>query len=337
MTHTVKNDIILSTHHLTVGYGKKSLPLFENLNLELRASELICFMGPNGIGKSTLLRVLAGLQKSLGGNIKYGNSDESMDAHAISVVLTDKVKSAAMTVKDLVTFGRYPYMDWSLKLSARDEEIIQESIRQLRIDYLSDRKLYELSDGQLQMVMIAKALAQDTPIILLDEPTAHLDLNNRVEIMNLLRSLARKTNKAIVIATHELDLAIQTADTIWLTGKNKNLLPGIPVDLILNDSFDEIFQFKGFDLKTGKIQHEPFRETAIQLTGDGHALLWTKNALERNGYTITKVKTEIRVSIAEKNGRITWDLTSPINQETFDSLYELVEAISKLHQTNVVD
>jgi iron complex transport system ATP-binding protein len=284
-------------------------------------------MGPNGIGKSTLIRVLAGLQKQLSGQVKYGESFQGADAHSVSVVLTDKVKSAVMTVKDLVTFGRYPYMDWSLSLSASDEKIIQRSIKQLRIEHLVDKKLYELSDGQLQMVMVAKALAQDTPIILLDEPTAHLDLNNRVEIMNLLRSIARKTKKAIVVATHELDLALQTADIIWLTVKNKNILTGIPEDLILNDSFDEIFQFKGFDLKTGKIQHEPFRKTTINLMGSGHPLLWTKNALERNGYTITQEESEIRISIEEENDRFVWSLKSPSNQSEHDTLQALVEVL----------
>jgi iron complex transport system ATP-binding protein len=321
-----KNNILLSTSDLTIGYGNK-LVLFENLNLALKASELICFMGPNGIGKSTLIRVLAGLQKPLSGQMRYGESLQSKDSHSISVVLTDKVKSEVMSVTDLVTFGRYPYLDWNLKLSNNDEEIILQSIRQLRIEHLVNKKLYELSDGQLQMVMVAKALAQDTPIILLDEPTAHLDLNNRVEIMNLLRGIARKTGKAIVIATHELDLALQTADTIWLTGKNKNILTGIPEDLILNDSFDAIFQFKGFDLKTGKIQHEPFRETNINLIGDGHALLWTKNAFERNGFNIVQEESEIRISIKEENGKFVWSLTSPFKQSEFDTLNALIETI----------
>lgn len=324
-----KNNALLTTSDLTIGYGTK-LTLFENLNLALKASELICFMGPNGIGKSTLIRVLAGLQKPLSGQVKYGESLQSKDSHSISVVLTDKVKSGVMTVKDLVTFGRYPYLDWSLKLSDKDEEIIHESIRQLRVEHLVDKKLYELSDGQLQMVMIAKALAQDTPIILLDEPTAHLDLNNRVEIMNLLRGLARKTGKSIVIATHELDLALQTADTIWLTGKNKNILTGIPEDLILNDSFDEIFRFKGFDLKTGKMQHEPFRDTSINIIGQGHALLWTKNALERNGYTIAEEKSEIRITIKEENGMFVWSFTSPIKQTEFNTLRAVIDELTNI-------
>src|SRR5690606_34326801 len=119
----------------------------------------------------------------------------------------------------------------------------------------------------------------DTPVLLLDEPTAHLDLNNRVEIMNILRHLSRSTGKAILLATHELDLALQTADRIWLTGNAANIIEGIPEDLVLNGVFDQIFRFKGYDLKTGKVLHEPFRKTTIQLSGEGPAYLWTKNAL----------------------------------------------------------
>jgi len=133
--------------------------------------------------------------------------------------------------------------------------------------------------------MIARALAQDTPVLLLDEPTAHLDLNNRLEIMNLLRQLAREKNKAILLATHELDLALQTADKIWLAAGNK-LKYGIPEDLVLDGSFDQVFQFKGYDLKTGKVQHEAYRRTAVRLIGEGPVLLWTKNALERSGFSV---------------------------------------------------
>ena len=154
--------------------------------------------------------------------------------------------------------------------------------------------------------MIARALAQETAIILLDEPTAHLDLNNRVEVMRLLRLLAHDTNRAILVATHELDLALQTTDLIWLAGKNKNIITGIPEDLVLNGTFDSIFEFKGFDLKTGKVQHEAHRGRTVQLIGDGHQLLWTKNALERSGYEITKGVGVHVVSIQSKRDATEW-------------------------------
>jgi iron complex transport system ATP-binding protein len=181
-----------------------------------------------------------------------------------------------------------------------------------------------LSDGQKQMVMIARALAQDTPVIILDEPTAHLDLNNRVEIMRLLKTLTRTLNKAILLATHELDLALQTADTIWLTGKQKDIITGIPEDLVLQGAFDEIFQFKGFDLRTGKMQHRIFRASTILLKGEGHAFLWTRNLLERNGFGVSDGGM-LTVEVKRDRDSYTWVVNE---QKSFSSLGELLVHIS---------
>ena len=269
----------LSAKNLAIGYEKGNL-LFESVNLSLYKGQLVCFMGPNGIGKSTLIRTLAGLQKPVAGMVSGTGSKK------IAVVLTDQVAKGMMTVRDLVSYGRYPYLNWSVKMEAADQAIINEVIDKVHLGRLIERPLIELSDGQLQMALIARALAQDTPVLLLDEPTAHLDLNNRVEIMGILRTLARKNNKAVLIATHELDLALQTADLIWLATHHKSIHCGIPEDLVLDGSFDEVFRLKGFDLKTGKILQQPFRKVTIQLQGDGPVYLWTKNALERNGYRV---------------------------------------------------
>src|SRR5258708_963006 len=170
---------------------------------------------------------------------------------------------------------------------------------------MANKKLEELSDGQLQLAMIARAIAQETSILLLDEPTAHLDLNNRVEIMKLLLNLARKKNKAIVVATHQLDLALQMADNIWLATPNRKIKTGIPEDLVLDGSFDEIFKFKGFDLKTGKIQHQSFRNIPVNLKGEGYEFLWTKNALEREGFLISDDET-ISILIDNNNKSTVW-------------------------------
>lgn len=317
----------LLTQNLTVGYKKRNdNALFSNLNLSIRAGELVCFMGPNGVGKSTLIRTLAGLQKPLSGDLYLDGKTGNKLPEKIAVVLTDKVSISTMSVYELITFGRYPYLGWSVILTERDRKIIDTSIKQVRIEHLVGKSLHELSDGQLQLVMIARALTQDSSVILLDEPTAHLDLNNRVEIMNLLRKIARHYNKAILVATHELDLALQTADLIWLAGKNKNILTGMPEDLVLNGSFDEIFEFKGFDLKTGKIHHESYRGISIQLIGEGPEFLWTKNALERNGFNVTN-NGDLSVQIIKKPEGYSWLLNQGGKIVTSNSLASVIKSI----------
>jgi len=316
---------IAQTIDLSVGYSKagKVLCLFEKLNLTLAAGELVCFMGPNGIGKSSLIRTLAGLQKPLDGNIHIPKEK------AVALVLTDKITANHMSVYDLISYGRYPYLNWNISLSEKDHALINEAIALVHIEPLINKRLYELSDGQLQMAMIAKALTQDTTILFLDEPTSHLDLNNRVEIMNTLRELSRTAGKAILVATHELDLALQTADRIWLATHDKKIKEGIPEDLVLDGSFDQVFQFKGFDLKTGKVHHKAYRNISVNLSGEGHEYLWTKNALERAGYEIGK-NSQIRIHIKTSGSSTSWSVTSEsINQE-YNSLAGLLYSLQSI-------
>jgi len=311
----------LQAKDLAVGYrvGQFEDVLFEGVNLALKSGKLTCFMGPNGIGKSTLIRVLAGLQKPLAGTISIP------DEKKIALVLTDKITATNMTVWDLVSYGRYPYLGWAISFSNDDYKIIEQSIKDVGIKDLSNKKIEELSDGQLQLAMIARALAQETPVLLLDEPTAHLDLNHRVEIMKLLLGLARKKNKAILVATHELDLALQTADEIWLATTNKKIKTGIPEDLVLDGSFDDIFQFKGFDLKTGKIQHTSHQVKSIHLKGEGHEFLWTKNALEREGFSISD-QGSISVAVTNDGSNLKWQA----KDSTFSNIEELLDSLKKI-------
>ncbi len=316
------SESALSFNNLSVGYqqGKTPKILFDSIDLSLKAGELVCFMGPNGIGKSTLLKTLAGLTPPL------SSSKTNIDSKKIAIVLTDRVHAMHMRVRELVSYGRYPYLNWQVQLKEADEAAIDDALKLLHLENIADKDINTLSDGQLQMVMIARAIVQDTPIILLDEPTAHLDLNNRVEVMNMLRKLARESNKAILVSTHELDLALQTADLLWLADDQK-LLTGIPEDLVLDGSLDRIFQFKGFDLKTGKVFHESYRGVSIQLIGEGHEYLWTKNALERSGYEVGENGT---LKIQIQNSR--FEISNGVNCW---GIYELLKEIDKHAKTSV--
>jgi iron complex transport system ATP-binding protein len=312
--------IALQTTNLEVGYKKnnQNQVLFEPLSLTLTQGELVCFMGSNGIGKTTLIKTLAGIQAPIMGTVTRH--------YSTAIVLTDKISGSLMTVRDLVTYGRYPHLNWWLTLNDEDHQLIENAIRKVHLESIADKQLSQLSDGQLQMAMIAKALAQDANILLLDEPTAHLDLNNRVEIMNLLRLLARETNKTILVATHELDLALQTADKIWLATQDKKIVTGIPEDLVLDGTFDTVFQLKGFDLKTGKISHTPYRKTLVQVEGSGPEYLWTKNALERNGYELEADAPTI-IRILTLSNKINWELSHDNINTQFNSLAELLRAL----------
>ncbi len=236
-------SVILQTTKLAIGYKKTAIQ--SNLNLEVQTGELICLIGPNGCGKSTLLRSMAGLQKSLNGTITLNNKDlqelsNTEKALVLSLVLTDKIEVENLTVFELVFTGRYPHTSWLGNSNSIDQEKTLEAIEMVQLSHKKDSPINELSDGEKQRAMIAKALAQDTALIFLDEPTAHLDLPNRVDIILLLRKLAKKTNKAIVLSTHELDLAIQASDQLWLMNEN-GIECGKPKSLVAKGLIQKTF------------------------------------------------------------------------------------------------
>ncbi|HNP18184.1 MAG TPA: ABC transporter ATP-binding protein [Fulvivirga sp.] len=323
------NLTILKTDNLSIGYksGKKQSEVMSNINVELKRGQLVCFMGPNGVGKSTLIRTLIGAQKALAGKIFIEDKDFAKISAAelsklVSVVLTDKINAGNMSVRELVTLGRYPHLNWSVTPNAADLKQIELAIDQAKVRPLENRKIYELSDGQLQKVMIARALCQDTPILILDEPTAHLDLNNRIEMINMLSDLAKETNKAILMATHELDLALQSADRIWLVGMNQPIINGFPEDLVLNGKIDAVFELKGFDLRTGRLEKK-VGKGKVSLSGEGHAYLWTKNALERNGFEVID-DSEIQIKI--KPYPLSWYIKNK-GEHIVHTLENLIEKI----------
>lgn len=285
----------IRTIDLTVGYKSRRLRtvVLEKLNLAVRKGELVCLLGTNGTGKSTLLRTLARIQPQLSGSLEIDGKDlqkltQLELAQKLGIVLTERPLVGALTARRLVELGRYPYWDWSGRMRDEDHEMVQWAIESVGAEQLASRDCMSLSDGERQRFMIARALAQEPSILLLDEPTAFLDVPARVEVMGLLRRLARQEQLAIVVSTHDLELALRMADTIWLVSPEKQVDVGSPEDLILAGNVEKAFQAEN-------IQFHP-EERAFRLvtevrgeaivTGDGlHAVL-AAAVLEREGYAI---------------------------------------------------
>mgnify|MGYP006171701635 CR=1 FL=1 len=246
MENTSKN-IVLRTENLAIGYCDKygSTYIASDLNIALEKRKLVCLLGKNGIGKSTLLRTLSKTQHKLSGSI-FIDSENLLDitpavlAKKMSLVLTERIPESQLSVYDLIALGRQPYTNWLGKLSKEDLRKINDAIELVQIKHLINKKNYELSDGQLQKVMIARALAQDTDIIILDEPTAHLDLHHKIEIFKILQHLVHKTNKTIILSTHEVNLALQLADELWLMTEQK-FTSGTTESLIASKDLESLF------------------------------------------------------------------------------------------------
>lgn len=324
---------ILTTQNLTIGYSKKGKAniIQTKLNLELRPGELVCLIGPNGSGKSTLMRTLAGLQKAISG-ITYIDGENIAKiplqgiATQIALVLTDRVDIENATVMDIVSFGRHPYSNWWGNTTNTDDDHVREAIEMVHLENKKNNYLNELSDGERQRVMIAKALAQDTSIIMLDEPTAHLDLPNRVEIMLLLHKLAHKTGKAILLSTHELDLALQAADRIWLmNADNKGIEHGIPEDLVFNGSFNRTFESKSyfFNAANGNFSMNYPMTKNVWVEGDKTRMYWTLRALARAGYAVVQ-NAETNINVTEKS----WI----ISNKTIETVEELLEELERIYK-----
>ena len=328
---------LLAAHALTIGYSaaRAAKPVAGPLNFALNPGELVALLGPNGAGKSTLLRTLAGLQAPLAGRLVLADKDlatvsAAERARLLSIVLTDRVEAGGLTALELVRLGRHPHTGWLGGLSAHDEERVQAALAATSTTAFAPRRVDELSDGERQKVLLARALAQDTPVILLDEPTAHLDLPNRVALLRLLHKLARTTNKAILLSTHELDLALQAADRLALLTADGVLHLGTPEDLVLDGTFAAAFAREGlaFDAATGTFPLHDTHGPAVRLVGSGPAAFWTRRALERAGYSLTAspaALAEITVSSAPDGYR--WALAGPVASDIGRTVQALLAAL----------
>lgn len=331
---------ILSIRGLSVGYrnGKHAKVILENINLELNKGQLTSLLGANGSGKSTLIRTIAGVQKPLKGEIQVaGRSLVDFKikelAQAMSLVLTQAGPVGNLTVYALVSLGRFPYTSWMGNLQPADKSIIQEALEAVGIVDLTNEHIDELSDGQRQKVMIARALAQDTEVILLDEPTAHLDFPNKLEVMHLLRELAIKKSKSILISSHDLDSALSLSDQIWLIDRDRNVHAGVPEDLVLNGALEKAFvqDELNFDYEQGQFKRK-LKEHAYPISVEGvpDITRWLKSALERNGYIITdQNQSKIHVSVVEELSKYHFHIQH--SEEQFNSIEQLLIQL-KLHE-----
>jgi iron complex transport system ATP-binding protein len=251
---------VLFTENLTIGYQTKREPICvaKNLNIGFKKGKLTALVGENGIGKSTLLRTLTGIQKPILGKVFLTNksiaeTSNLEKAQKLSLVLTEKLPPSNLSVFEVVALGRQPYTNWLGKLSEVDFIAIENAITATKIKHLIQKKHFEISDGQLQIVLIARALAQNTAVIVLDEPTTHLDLPHKIEVLLLLKKLAAETQKCILFSTHDIDLAIQLSDEMTVMTKT-NIYQNTPCNLIEANVFNELFQNESlvFDKVKGK-------------------------------------------------------------------------------------
>lgn len=288
---------ILSAKDLTVGYrkGNSTSPVISGLNLSLSRGKLVALIGANGIGKSTLLRTLVGNQPPLEGEvsisgIRIGEISRKNLSLLLGIVNTERTQAGALTVREVVSLGRQPYTGFLGILSKNDKSIVEKAMQDAGILHKASNFLAELSDGERQKVMIAKALAQCTPIIILDEPTAFLDVASRMETMLLLHNLAHKQNKAVLLSSHDLSQSMMLADELWVVTNDQKIISGNTEDVVLSGAMDSIFASSiiSFDLLQGDFCINLDSQYDIKLNCNDKILKkWIGNALKRNGYGIS--------------------------------------------------
>ncbi len=316
---------------LDTGYcdRKNTSVITRHINALLYSRELTCLLGPNGAGKSTLLKTLTAFLPPLKGEILVENKaldsySESDLAKVIGVVLTERLNINNMSVDELVGMGRSPYTGFWGHMSAYDRHVVEESISLMGIDGLRGRMMQTLSDGERQKVMIAKALAQETPVIFLDEPTVFLDYPSKVEIMQLLQKLSQEKNKTVFLSTHDLELALQIADKVWLLDKPHGVTIGTPEDLALRGEMTKYFHREGvtFDIDSGLFKIDHRLTDSITLEGTGPVVNMIRKALARHGVSVEANDDKNKIYADESEIRLNGDRYPDI-----DSLLDAVDSI----------
>lgn len=337
----MSNAAILTCTGLAIGYRNQKTVVKEvskDLNLSLQRGELVCLIGPNGSGKSTLIRTLTGIQPPLSGSVmlcnrKIGEFSPEERARTLSVVLTSQVQAGYLTAFDIVALGRFPYTNWAGRLTEADRAIVSSALASVGAADLAGRFIHEMSDGERQKVMIARALAQEPELMVLDEPTAFLDLPHKIETMRILRHVAQKTERSILLSTHDLNLAIRCADQLWIIDRRGEMIAGTPEDLVLSGIFGSAFEIDGvhFDAARGEFSIPVEKKGTFALSApESVERLWTLYALERIGFVPAAAGEAPDISVTvHLNGNTTrWQYTNPAGTGECGSIRELVGCIS---------
>ena len=285
-------SVIIYTKSLSAGYRKRKsvTTVLRNVDLELHEGELVSLLGANGAGKSTLIRTICGLQPALAGRVMVGDKDvERLTprqlSKTIALVTTERTFAGGLTVSELVGLGRHPHTGFLGRLDEHDRQIVATAIEKVGISHKSESYVAELSDGERQKVMIAKALAQEAPVIILDEPTAFLDVASRVEVLQLLHDLARNERRTILISSHDIQQSMALSDRLWIVSDSGEIVSGVTEDLILADKISLLFSNRNvaFDPATGDFLTTRKGARQITLKADSAELnKWIANALRRN-------------------------------------------------------
>jgi iron complex transport system ATP-binding protein len=331
----LRNDKILSIEALNIGYnnGKEEMVILPDLFANASKGELIAVIGKNGAGKSTLLRTITGLQPSLSGKIFHEGRDiaefSRMDlAKKVGYISTEIVRVTNMSVYDLVSLGRFPYTSWTGKIDRENHQRILEAIENAGMSHFGTRYIGELSDGERQRAMIARILAQDTGLMIMDEPTAFLDIGGRYEILHLLHNLTKTRGKTIIFSTHDLHMAISQADKIWLLTETE-LVEGAPEDLMIEGDFDHIFDSSPvrYNSDHGTFIFLSDDQGSIFIEGEGVLRHWTEKAVNRAGYNVSKDKTDPYIIVPSGECK-NWQLLTNKKINEFGSIYELIRGLT---------
>lgn len=320
------NDLILEIKNLSVGY---SSAICKGINANVNRGELVGLIGKNGSGKSTLIKTILGIEKQLSGQILINNEDINFwsvqkRAKNISVVFSRLSQAPAITVYELIALGRLAHGKGISKLKLSERELIESSLQLIGINHLRNKLANQLSDGQLQMVMVARAMVQDTQLVVMDEPTSHLDIENQFKIFELIDKLSKKTGKVFIIASHQIDMLLQSSTQIWWIDDG-NFHAGYPEQIAYEQMiYDKLSQSKiKFNYLSGRFEFQHHKTKKVSFKGDGKSLsYWLISALDRNGFALDE-KSDLKIEVI-KNKEIY------LNDNKFETIEQLINQLNAI-------